>query len=74
MVITHNKRTIQSADIVYGVTMRDRGVTNIISLRLTESPVSGTVPYDRISSPQKNLRISTDNRPTEESAARALSP
>ncbi len=37
MVITHNKRTIQSADIIYGVTMRDRGVSNVISLKLGDS-------------------------------------
>ncbi|HQU08617.1 MAG TPA: hypothetical protein PLV25_01500, partial [Opitutales bacterium] len=33
LVITHNKRTIGSADCIYGVTMPERGVTQLVSMR-----------------------------------------
>ncbi len=33
LVITHSKRTIAAADTLYGVTMEERGVTRMISMR-----------------------------------------
>ena len=40
IVITHQKRTMEIADALYGVTMRGDGVTTVISQRLTEESVS----------------------------------
>ena len=37
IIITHQKRTMEIADALYGVTMRGDGVTEIISQRLRES-------------------------------------
>ncbi len=37
IVITHQKRTMEIADALYGVTMRGDGVTEVISQRLRES-------------------------------------
>ena len=34
IVITHQKRTMEIADTIYGVAMRDNGVTTVISQRL----------------------------------------
>lgn len=34
LVITHQKRTMEKADALYGVTMRGDGVTKVISQRL----------------------------------------
>jgi chromosome segregation protein len=34
LVITHNPRTMQSADAVYGVTMQEPGVSSIVGVRL----------------------------------------
>jgi chromosome segregation protein len=37
IVITHQKRTMEIADALYGVTMRGDGVTTVISQRLKEA-------------------------------------
>jgi chromosome segregation protein len=36
IVITHQKRTMEVADALYGVSMRGDGVTTVISQRLRE--------------------------------------
>ncbi len=36
IVITHNPRTMQAADAVYGVTMQEPGVSTIVGVRLNE--------------------------------------
>jgi chromosome segregation protein len=37
IIITHQKRTMEIADALYGVTMRGDGVTEVISQRLRDS-------------------------------------
>ncbi|HWO88818.1 MAG TPA: AAA family ATPase, partial [Gemmatimonadales bacterium] len=37
IVITHNPRTMQAADAVYGVTMQEPGVSSVVSVRLGEA-------------------------------------
>jgi chromosome segregation protein len=36
IVITHNPRTMQAAEAVYGVTMQEPGVSTIVGVRLAE--------------------------------------
>jgi chromosome segregation protein len=43
IVITHNKRTMQSADRLYGVTMQERGVSKRVSVNFAQVGRDGTI-------------------------------
>jgi chromosome segregation protein len=43
IVITHNKRTVAGADVLYGVTMEESGVSKLVAIRLENRDRSETV-------------------------------
>lgn len=43
IVITHNKRTMQNADRLYGVTMQERGVSTRVSVRFDQVAADGSI-------------------------------
>jgi chromosome segregation protein len=43
IVITHNKRTMQAADRLYGVTMQERGVSKRVSVNFNQVARDGTI-------------------------------
>lgn len=43
LIITHNARTIEVADYIYGVTMQEPGVTTLVALDLKDLPKAATV-------------------------------
>ncbi|MFI3290658.1 MAG: chromosome segregation protein SMC [Opitutales bacterium] len=36
LIITHSKRTVSAANTIYGVTMQERGVTKLVSMRFSD--------------------------------------
>ena len=57
IIITHNKRTIAKADILYGVTMEERGVSKLVGMRLSAArPEAKTAPTSEESPVQQQQR------------------
>ena len=61
VIITHNKRTIAKADVLYGVTMEERGISKLVGMRLTAAkPEEATVP-EREENPAQQRRLRLDD-------------
>lgn len=47
IIVTHNKRTMEAADCLYGVTMQEAGVSNVVSVRLGQVSDDGQIIYEQ---------------------------
>ncbi len=63
LVVTHNKRTIASAQTIYGVTMQERGVTRLISMRLDHT--GEAIAHEPGSAPAPATQTATTAAPEE---------
>jgi chromosome segregation protein len=73
IIITHNKRTIAKADVIYGVTMEERGISKLVGMKLSERPESyGTPPSNAPPSngTQRHFSMESASRQTELAGAR----
>ncbi|MFL6539532.1 MAG: hypothetical protein ACJ8HU_02110, partial [Chthoniobacterales bacterium] len=54
IIITHNKRTIAKADVLYGVTMEERGISKLVGMRLaSEKGSDGQLIERPLNAPSK---------------------
>ena len=64
LIITHNQHTIAGADIVYGVTQQEQGISRIVSMRLKrvgiEEPKAEEMPEIASPPPPRKRKKKTE--------------
>jgi chromosome segregation protein len=62
IIITHNKRTIAKADVLYGVTMEERGVSKLVGMKLTAPQQVSTETFANVEQKPRQQRLALANR------------
>jgi chromosome segregation protein len=53
IVITHNKKTMKHANVMYGVTMQQRGISKVVSVKFSEYKAENTPAPAAVQQPQQ---------------------
>ena len=59
IIVTHSKRTMARADVMYGVTMEEFGVSKPVGMRLTQSE-NGIAPKDTAQTAAQKAALKLD--------------
>ena len=67
IVITHNKRTMQATDKLFGVTMQERGVSKRVEVRFDQVGEDGEISKEAIrNAPPEPVQLAIEDEPTPE--------
>jgi chromosome segregation protein len=57
VIITHNKRTMQAGDQLYGVTMQERGVSKRVAVRFDQIGADGHISKEALKAAEDTVSV-----------------